>query len=353
MIEKYQEINNHLEQFKSSIDVIINQNNQYINTLKRYSNKSFTFELKLGETLEERKDRAETLLDQLKDITERSVLEIQNINECCKKMEEMKGIMNKVKKECTEEKNKYEGIMKDVEIQIKGIILQMQERDLEIMRSQQKEMENKYKQMLNQYSQNDNEKEIKKEKETKNEKSNQKNFKEIILVKEKKQLEEWTGKKCLEILFDMKQDGYPKNDSTIFQDKIFNRSHLVILIEDTMNNKYGYYFNGTVNVYDSFTKTEGSFMFSLKSNGRYNEMMKFEQKDGCLGIEIYNKSNDRLMFVSGGINIKKENSKSSNGVGQFSYCFDYHGKTKMFHPDCENGKWQNFTMKRFTVIEMK
>ena len=29
-IEKYQEINNQLEQFKSSIDVIIDQNNQFV-----------------------------------------------------------------------------------------------------------------------------------------------------------------------------------------------------------------------------------------------------------------------------------------------------------------------------------
>ena len=39
------QINNQLEQFKSSIDVIIQQNNEYFNSIKRYSNKTFDIEI--------------------------------------------------------------------------------------------------------------------------------------------------------------------------------------------------------------------------------------------------------------------------------------------------------------------
>ena len=39
------QINNQLEQFKSSIDVMIQQNNEYFNSIKRYSNKTFDIEI--------------------------------------------------------------------------------------------------------------------------------------------------------------------------------------------------------------------------------------------------------------------------------------------------------------------
>ena len=72
-------INKQLEQFKTSIDVMIQQNNQYINSVKKYSNKTFIIEKKEGKTLDDQKNQAETMLDQLEDINKRIDIEINNI----------------------------------------------------------------------------------------------------------------------------------------------------------------------------------------------------------------------------------------------------------------------------------
>ena len=62
--------------------------------------------------------------------------------------------------------------------------------------------------------------------------------------------------------------------------------------------------------YNILLKDDKSFMFSLNSNGRYNEMMKFEQKDNfCGGFDLYDKSDDSLFEIFGGLGIKKENDK--------------------------------------------
>ena len=44
IIENIPQINQQLQQYKSSIDVLINQQNEYNNSIKRYSNKNFEYE---------------------------------------------------------------------------------------------------------------------------------------------------------------------------------------------------------------------------------------------------------------------------------------------------------------------
>ena len=83
------------------------------------------------------------------------------------------------------------------------------------------------------------------------------------------QLEQWTNKKCLEVIFDSDKDNWSENTS-VFGDKLMNKSNLVFVIEEENNNKFGYYFNGTVKTDGSNMKAQGSFMFTLKSNGRMN-----------------------------------------------------------------------------------
>ena len=103
-IENISEINTQLEQFKTSIEVLINQNNEYINGIKRYSNKKFIIEKKESDTLEQRKNKADTMLDQLEDITSRTDLIIQNIDKFEKKFEEAKIIVNDLKIKCKEKR---------------------------------------------------------------------------------------------------------------------------------------------------------------------------------------------------------------------------------------------------------
>ena len=49
--------------------------------------------------------------------------------------------------------------------------------------------------------------------------------------KQVKQIEKWTGLKCKEIIFDSNKDDW-KMTTTVFNNKIFNKNHLLFLIED-------------------------------------------------------------------------------------------------------------------------
>ena len=99
-------INERLNQFKSSIDSLINQNNEYINSIKRYSNKNYSFEKKKEETYEQQKDRIETMLDQLDDIHKRNEMILQNVNDFEQKMKQMKKEFDKLKNNYLNEKIK-------------------------------------------------------------------------------------------------------------------------------------------------------------------------------------------------------------------------------------------------------
>ena len=106
------------------------------------------------------------------------------------------------------------------------------------------------------------------------------------------------------------------------------------------------------------TKTNlKSFEFNLQSNGRLNEMMKFEIKDTRFGHVLYDKSHDYLAAF-GNIYLRKENNK------MVSYCFkqnnqrfDYKGidnalcgKTRTDNNRVWEGEF--FTPKRIIVIQM-
>ena len=100
-------------------------------------------------------------------------------------------------------------------------------------------------------------------------------------------------------------------------------------------------------------KAEESFLFSLKSNGRLNGMLKFEQKNYCYGLYIYDKSNSYIFGLHDGFYICKENSKSSSNITEREQSFDFHGKSNIFLSNSGNGSWPKFTPKRFVVIQMK
>ena len=57
---------------------------------------------------------------------------------------------------------------------------------------------------------------------------------------QKKILENWTGLRCGEVVFDSDEDNW-KQDRSVFNDRIIGRNHLVFLIEDEGGEKFGYY----------------------------------------------------------------------------------------------------------------
>ena len=79
-----------------------------------------------------------------------------------------------------------------------------------------------------------------------------------------------------------------------------NKSNLIFLIEDTNGNKYGYYLPTTITQYQSYAKSKESFLFTLKSNGRINGMMKFEIKNTSQTFLLYNNNSSLFHFGCGG-----------------------------------------------------
>ena len=132
-----------------------------------------------------------------------------------------------------------------------------------------------------------------------------------------------------------------------------NKNQLSFVIEDEQNNKFGGYLSATIN---KTTNGGGSwidnisdsnaFLFSLKSKGRLNGMMKFEIKNTSNTFLLWNSYDILFNFGSGhDISLLYKSNKTSSYCNQNSY--DYHGQTNAL---CGG---RNFTPKRFVVIQMK
>ena len=74
-IEIIPQINNQLEQFKSSIGLMIQQNNEYFNSTKQHLNE--TFDIKINGELTE--DGLKTETDNLQKLTDKFIDEINKI----------------------------------------------------------------------------------------------------------------------------------------------------------------------------------------------------------------------------------------------------------------------------------
>ena len=178
-----------------------------------------------------------------------------------------------------------------------------------------------------------------------------------LKYKEQKQIEEWSGLKCSEILFDSDIDNWSQGTS-VFNERIIGKKQLIFLIEDEDGEKFGYYLNTQVvekywKLGDRRIETDNkSFEFNLESNGRLDQPMKFEIKDLYWGgYELCEKSDKWNLIVLGDIVLFKENKKNHSCCFQSEYNFDYHGIEnalcgKIYYPD-------KFTPKRILVIQMK
>ncbi|BFU24067.1 trichohyalin, putative [Entamoeba histolytica] len=160
-----------------------------------------------------------------------------------------------------------------------------------------------------------------------------------------KQLEEWTEKRINNILFDSDKDDWNKNTS-VFEERIMNKEHIIIIIEDKKGNKFGGYINSKIDKVNGDINDSKSFVFSLESNGRIEGMKKFDIEQPEYAFILFNQSDNRLFeFGLGDIVVFKENIKT------YSYCcqrnFEYEGISNAL---C--GK-HSFTPKRIIVIEMK
>ena len=104
----------------------------------------------------------------------------------------------------------------------------------------------------------------------------------LLKEKEQKQLEEWTGLKIGEIIFDSNIDDWKQNTS-VLNEQIIGKKQLLFLVEDNEGEIFGYYLNSEIfkNVeYKKWMKTDTkTFHFNLYSQGRLNGSKRFDIKN--------------------------------------------------------------------------
>ena len=171
---------------------------------------------------------------------------------------------------------------------------------------------------------------------------------------QKKQLEEWTGLQCSDIVFDSNVDNW-KQHTSVLNDRIIGKKQLVFLIEDTDGEKFGYYLNTEViGKYDIWKKKTDnkSFEFNLESNGRLKSPMKFEIKDLKGGSYCLNRKHENNLIILGDIELIKENWKNDSFCYQYEWLFDYHGIENALCGKTWN-HYVHFKPKHILVIQMK
>ena len=60
-----------------------------------------------------------------------------------------------------------------------------------------------------------------------------------------KQIEQWTGLKCLETLFDSDKDNW-KMRTSVFSKCVKGKKQIVFIIEDTEGEKFGFFMNSEI-----------------------------------------------------------------------------------------------------------
>ncbi|GAB1222217.1 hypothetical protein ENUP19_0099G0009 [Entamoeba nuttalli] len=172
---------------------------------------------------------------------------------------------------------------------------------------------------------------------------------ERTLDKYIKQIEKWTNRKVFNILFDSDKDDW-KEDTSIFNQRIMNKEHIIIIIEDEDGNKFGGYVNEKIDKVGCFINDCKSFVFSLESNGRMKGMKKFDIQQQQYAFQLYKQSHDCLFKFGYGCDIlvHKENTKTISSCKQQS--FEYEGIENAL---CGKEWPEYFTPKRIIVIEMK
>ncbi|GAB1221000.1 hypothetical protein ENUP19_0062G0002 [Entamoeba nuttalli] len=171
----------------------------------------------------------------------------------------------------------------------------------------------------------------------------------IITKHQVHQLEEWTEKRILNILFDSYKDDW-NIDTSVFDERIINKEHIIIIIEDKKGNQFGGYVNSKIDKYDKIYDSQ-SFLFSLESNGRMKGMKKFDIEIPQNAFYLFNQSDDNLFSFGYGLFdlvVYKENDKTKSYCNQRS--FSYEGVSNAL---CGKQHPNNFTPKRIIVIQMK
>ena len=333
-----QNINKELTKYQEKITQI---QTEITNYLQFINEKEFNF----TETndIDQSIKNAETTLDKLIEVKDR----LNKIDKTTNELSEISKVLTKQCNElntlCGEREFHYGQITNDMIDKI--IELKQKKMKVDIQPHQQKidEIKNAFEKEKNEIE--------KRRVEIKNVQA----IKEMLTNEEKQQLEKWTNKKCKEVVFDTNVDNWDK-ETSVFHEKVLNKQNLLYVIEDTNKNKFGAFSPLALTKYSSWTQDPNCFIFSLKSNGRYNGMIKCEKTTtDKYAMYLYDKSNNYLFGVGSGHQIAfykqsvKSNSYCQQNYSGNTHYFDYHGHEKLL---CGTYYPQYYTPQRLIVIQM-
>ncbi|BFU24873.1 predicted protein [Entamoeba histolytica] len=323
-----------LPHIQQSIDDTTKNYQYYLGSIKNE-----VFRIKPDETYSEAIKRGEGIFDRIDETERRRKIVIEKSQETVNKIKAITDKMERIIQECTDDEetiNKAKNELIDKIISIEEMNMKDKIRQLE-------EEINKVKTQFNK-----NKEEWEKHYSDYLERRKRLSItREMSTVEEIQRIEEWTERKVGNILFDSDIDDW--NESTsVFGERIMNKEHLIIMIEDEEGNKFGGYVNEKINKVDGYINDSQSFVFSLKSNRRLEGMKKFDIIQPEYAFYLYNQTSDWLFefgFSRLDLAVGKENNKAQSHCKQSS--FEYN---KISNALCGG---YNYIPKRIIVIEMK
>ena len=171
----------------------------------------------------------------------------------------------------------------------------------------------------------------------------------FLSTEEEKKIEEWTQKKVGYLIFNSDVDDWNRRTSA-FDEKLLSQKNVLFIVEDTKLNKFGYYYPGVINELGRANRTENCFLFILRSNGRFDEMLKFDQLGNYSGLEIRHSYDKTLFGIIAAFWVDKEKYKKGSYWYYEPHDFDYLDHD---HPLGGKGGSVYFTPKRIVVFGME
>ena len=353
-----QEINNKINIIQTNVKALQNEMNDFVNYIQEKS-----LDMTTTGTYEEQVKSYETIVDRIQKIIEQKVelnkkkeIILKNMNEIFlsdilkDNKNEIEDYHDKVVFKLLESKSNNHKIKMNEINKVNEKELEQLENEYQRKREEMKKKQlEQVKEITEIYEKLENESEKQLLKQIS--KNERRNYSLMLEENEIKKIEEWTEKKCSDVLFDSEKHNWSQNTS-IFDDKIVGKSHFAIVIEDEEKNKFGYYTPKKIEQVGKYYNDQNAFLFSLKSNGRLNGMMKFESLKMNDGFIVRSKSDSTLFGIYSGFYLHKENDKNN------SNCYEnasdkYYDLRDQQYPLIGKPKSSKFTPKRITVIQMK
>ncbi|BFU25449.1 predicted protein [Entamoeba histolytica] len=342
-------INKNNQLFKEVVETLPNIQQSIDDTTKNYqyylgSIKNEVFEIKDNETYSEAFKRGEGIFDRMDETERRRKLVIEKSQETINQIEIMKNKMSRIIEECNHDEetlSKTRNELIDKIISIEEMIMKdklfRKPKETDTITAEFNKKKEEWQTYYSDYlerkkreeeeeakEKNRREEERRKEKERKKQEGERLRItKGMNTMEEMLQIEEWTNRKVGNILFDSDKDDWNILTS-VFDQRIINKEHIIIIIKDEEGNKFGGYVNSKIDEVDGDISDSKSFVFSLESKGRMKGMKKFDIEQP-----------ERAFWL---------------GNQTVNYSFEYNGISNAL---CGKEYPNHFTPKRIIVIEMK